>query len=196
MSLNPKALWMAVSWGNIPCRLRLQMIADLWNSPLWSKVVGRWGSSKSFSLAIHFVGWTLVPEPSAKFPISHSSCIPANTSNQHPPPPVPPGPKVSQPSRKPSRLLPERFSVVLPGWQHRTWDAVGECPQRGYSTVTSATGMSPSQCHDQQGDEIKDEPCLKNSGIMGKAGKAAYWWSQQLWRHMQDWAAQTRKPLK
>lgn len=29
MSLNLKALWMAVSQGNIPCRLRLQMIAHL-----------------------------------------------------------------------------------------------------------------------------------------------------------------------
>lgn len=47
-------------------------------------------------------------------------------------------------------------------------------PRRRDSTAASVTRMSPSQRHGEQGDEIKDEQCLKNSGIVGKAGRAAY----------------------
>lgn len=62
---------------------------------------------------IHFVIQMFVPEPSAKFPILHSICIPANTSKFH---------QCPQGSRSPSQ--PQKYHTcylemvlfALPGW--------------------------------------------------------------------------------
>lgn len=125
MYLNPKALWMAISQENIPCRLWLQMILIYETHTLDKKwwVGGAFSSLSPRQFGrIHFVVQMLIPEPSAKLPISHSSCIPANTGKPRQCLLGPMSP--SHPDWQTVFLTFQRVLSVLPGR-----DAGSGCPQ-------------------------------------------------------------------